>query len=180
MSRHTRCLQSKGSLGLINSHQSVSQEINDRTNWSDLKTIRYSDFGKIAIPKSAKPRHGRSNVARRQQSELGTAIRDEINDEHVRTILGNDDYLNTVMLTATTRGEANLVEHRLKGQRRLPPGTINAYQVDVEKKAEHCVSHIVGKLMNYGCLPRPDHTVRLTLRDAHKRNWRKFATACAG
>ncbi|EXJ53400.1 uncharacterized protein A1O5_13389, partial [Cladophialophora psammophila CBS 110553] len=131
-------LQSKGALGSINNHQSVSQEINDWTTWSDLKTIRYSDFGNITIPEPAKLDAGEVMLQDGSKVSLAQLYRDEINGEQVRTILGNDDNLNTVMLTATARGEANLVEDWLKGQRRLPPEAINAYRVDVEKKAEHC------------------------------------------
>jgi len=172
-------LQSKGCFDRLGRTTFTNPIINQHTQWHHLDKFDYSSLQALRIP----PRQhvGANEVLLRDRShiDLEKVFKGQLTPEQTTAIFSDEQNLNSVLLTASTRGDHEHVTKWLSEQRRLK------HKVDLRTfnrtdVGGHALSAI-RKLCEAQTQNKADdqrlHEFQSALRRAHRVNWLAFATA---
>jgi hypothetical protein len=151
---------------------SVQPVLNKYTTWAELPHISYEDLARVQVPPTIKVAPDEialqdNVVVRAEDLYSGTA-----DPELVGDIIRNEDSLKSFVMAEMARGSGKDLQKWLKSQANVTL-SLTRTRPDVDGKAQETVIKLLSSLKNGDGIEILD-SIRTTLRQAHRKNWRTF------
>lgn len=184
-------LQSKGCFNALIPDDKRELQITNTTRWDDLHRFKYEGLVDFQIPVPRKPGQDTVLLSNGDALDLNDIYNNTLNESVTRELFARHEDLDTLVLTAHTRGREDDVRKWISEQRIKTPDPIWAERPDEHEIGASLTQALVRELRSSfnrsasgsqefvnahvrGGSEAEVQRLKSELRACHKRNWRNF------
>ncbi|OAL40247.1 hypothetical protein AYO20_00667 [Fonsecaea nubica] len=170
-------LQCKGCLAEILGSSFSNPIIDHTTTWGDLYKFDYAKLKALQVPPRFDIKANEVLLQDRRQVNLDHVFKGELTPEETAAIFSNHENLNSVLLTASSRGQDRDVTNWLLQQRQASQDVDIRHlkRKDVNGLAQESIQEIVGASIRNSFTGKNRNRCQSVLRSAHRANWLALA-----
>lgn len=163
-------LATKGCFNAFLPENTGQPVLNESTSWDSLPTIYpESAFRDLVIPAARNLAPGELALSDDLTINFGTLFETDLDNDQVSQLLGNQNHLQSLLLSAHSRGQSTSALSWL--QRQAQTGPVNNRLSTLDPAAATSIRRITAALQNRQSIVSPEFSaLQRELRETHRRN----------